>query len=395
MPARVPRGAPILISGWTVDSSKNAGAVAVCALVNRVVPFTARVGIARGDLRIDGVEDEFLGFQVVIPTSSFEPGGHEVRIFALSDDGHWYEAAQVAFDCFVAAYPSGVEKLSRSVQLHIDHPIDTSTGRSVGPGEAHRQKGFAIFTGWAFDDETRSGVGSVIARDTEGRFWLSDAQVSRPDVASRFPGANPRLGFELAIPTSAFTCGEHELTFLALDHTGRAYANAAFTWKLLIDAAQQSFPETAREVQAEGTAACRLRVAASRDDFDDFRTLRVLPRGNRIERTRGAILKIDGWACSSPGVPAPIVYVEIKSERVAFPPGQVLAESRLRSIDEAEYFAKERPASAFFRVEFSVRGLASGLSSVSILIPSSDRREYQRIHVADIDVAPDTKHGVR
>jgi len=99
-PTVVPHGASLLVSGWTVDPVSNGPSLAVCVLLDRVLPFYPRVGVARGDIKLEHKTDEFVGYQLVLSTSNLGAGPHELRTYALSSDGKWYESALAGFRRF-------------------------------------------------------------------------------------------------------------------------------------------------------------------------------------------------------------------------------------------------------------------------------------------------------
>ena len=97
---RVPRGQPLLVSGWAIDPAQKEPAAAVELVLDRVV-YRTSVRIPRGDVANAHGFRSYLksGFSAELPAAAISPGRHtlEVRI-VLAGGRQSYAAAELRFE---------------------------------------------------------------------------------------------------------------------------------------------------------------------------------------------------------------------------------------------------------------------------------------------------------
>ena len=289
-PAVVPHGAPVLVSGWTVDPATDGPPLAVVVLLDRSRPLPARSGIARGDVMVAHKTDEFVGYQLVVQTGDLEPGAHELRPYSLAADGFWYESEAVGFRLYRKIFP-GTEVHARALRMDLTGAMNINTGKSIPAGTPVRANHWLSFRGWAVDPLTRRGVAAVMVSDAQGRSWSGPANLERPDVHGALQSIDARVGFEVPVPAAAFRRGRHDLQISGFDAAGRGYANAIRATVDII-AADRPFPLTARVNRTPPRHAVQLGTADSAGADPDIKEdapaeTTVLSGGNAVTVSAG------------------------------------------------------------------------------------------------------------
>ena len=384
-PTVVPHGAPLLVSGWTVDPSTDGPPLAVCVLLDRARPLDARIGIARGDIMLEHKTEEFVGYQIVVGTDDLGPGAHELRTYALSADGLWYESAAVGFRLYRRAFPEK-EARARGLQMFLERAIDIGAGTEVPPGTPIRANRWMLFCGWTFDHVLRSGAATIAAFDDAGRMWSGPSTIERPDVRAAKHASDDRLGFEIAIPAAVFERGPHRLRFVAYDEAGRRYANSLEA-PIEIIAAERPFPLTARALSTPPACASQLRQVTASDDEDACVTIarQTLPARTPVVVDRDAQLIVEGWALDETAVAAEEVFIELAASGIHIPPQRLATECALRQ--RANGIEKAPPVdNAWFRFTFRTAGLQQADYDLALVVVQPGRRSYARVALATLRV---------
>jgi hypothetical protein len=379
-PTVVPLGAPLLVSGWTVDPVTAGPPIAVCVLVDRALPLDARTGIARGDIMAKHQTDEFVGYQLVVSTGELCSGAHELRTFALGADGFWYESAVAGFRVFQhhRALPRG-GVLPRALRMLLHDPRDISAQIDLKPGTPIRAERWLLLQGWTYDEALRCGAASIVATDERGRSWSGPANIEQPAAREALNAAGDRLGFEIAIPAAVFGIGRHRLDIAGFDAAGRRYANTVQTTFDII-AAARPFPLTARETSMP------LAFAAQLCETPDLR--RPLPARDPVFVERRAQLAIEGWALDETGAAADEVFVELTPRGVYVPPQRIPAACAFRH-NAADVVDADSPPldNAWFRLAFSPAELPAPDYELALVVVQPGRRSYSRIPLAMLRLA--------
>jgi hypothetical protein len=377
-PTVVPHGAPLLVSGWTVDPSTDGPPLAVCVLLDRARPLDARIGIARGDIMLKHKTEEFVGYQIVVGTDDLAPGAHELRTYALSADGFWYESAAAGFRLYRRALPEK-EALTRGLQIFLERVIDIGAETEVPPETPIRANRWMLFCGWTFDHVLRGGAATIAAFDDAGRMWSGPSTIERPDVRVAKHASDDRLGFEIAIPAAVFERGPHRLRFVAYDDAGRRYANSLEA-PIEIITAGRPFPLTARALPAPPVCAAQLRqVMASTS------SRQALPALPPVEVDGDAQLVVEGWALDNTGAAAEEVFIELAASGIHIPPQRLAAQCALR--ESVKEIADEPPVdNAWFRFTFQAAALQQGDYDLALIVVQPGRRSYARVALATLRV---------
>src|SRR3984893_4867980 len=131
---RVPKGAPLVVSGWAVDPSSDEPPAAVAIVIDDGPPSPAESGLDRSDLRAElgpGTPQD-IGFRAVVPIEHLAPGGHAVHVYVLGADGAWYDAAERSFWVYASVKP-GLEIRAGSTRVSIEHVEDVPIVGPRGP----------------------------------------------------------------------------------------------------------------------------------------------------------------------------------------------------------------------------------------------------------------------
>ena len=377
-PTTVPHGAPLLVSGWTVDPSTDGPALAVCVLLDGVRPLDAQIGIARGDIMLEHKTEEFVGYQIVVGTDDLGPGAHELRTYALSADGFWYESAAAGFRLYRRAFPEK-ETLSRGLQMFLDRVVVIGAETEVPSDTPIRANRWMLFQGWAFDNVSRGGAATIAAFDDAGRMWSGPSTIERPDVRASKHASDDRLGFEIAIPAAVFERGPHRLRFIGYDEAGRRYANSLEA-PIEIITAERPFPLTARALPAPPVCAAQLRQVTESTSFRQ-----TLPARTLVEVDGDAELIVEGWALDKTGAAAEEVFIELAASGIHIPPQRLATECALRAC--AEDIADAPPVdNAWFRFTFRTAGLQPADYDLALVVVQPGRQSYARVALATLRV---------
>jgi hypothetical protein len=384
-PTIVPHGAPVLVSGWTVDPATHDTPLAVCLLVDRVRPLEARIGIARGDIMQKEQTGEFVGFQTVVETTDLGTGPHELRSYALAADGYWYEAASVGFRVYRRAYPVK-ERLNQGLRMLLERTILIGPGTEVSPTTPIRANHWVCFQGWMLDSHSGGGAATVAAFDETGRMWSGPSNLERPDVRADQQAASDRLGFEVTIPAAVLEPGRHIIRITGHDEMGRSYANSIET-AIDIIAAERPFPLVARALAAELRHAAQLRVTQLGIDGEPVtQATQTLPARDPIVKDDEAGLVIEGWALDQAGKAAEEVFVELAMAGVHIPPQRIAAECALR--EPVPALADSAPVgNAWFRFAFRTDELPPALYEIALVVVEPGRRSFARSVLAKLNLA--------
>jgi hypothetical protein len=398
-PTVVSHGAPVLISGWTVDPATDAAPAAVAVLVDRTRLLDARIGIARGDIMTEHATDEFVGFQLSVDTSDLGSGSHEVRVYALGSDGFWYEAAAAGFRLYHDVVPAK-DGLNRPLRMALDGRIDLQTGRHLRKGEPVPANHSVLFQGWTYDERIGRGAGRIAAVDEDGRHWSGPSDVERPDVAGAMLSGESRLGFEVIVPAAVFGRGRHRLDIIGYDEGGHRYSNELhFTLDVISE--ELPFPLTARRSDRQPKFGARIRVVRERcDDAPSKQTReRVSDNGDReltvatfalpasttirVEPTHE--IRIEGWALDADGNAADDVYLEVLPLWTIVPP------QRLRADCGWPRSPHRTPVGggidgSHFTATVSADDIWGGPCELAIVVVAPDRCSYTRVPMATVIV---------
>ncbi len=386
-PTIVPHGAVLLVSGWTVDPATAGPPVAVCVLLDRVRPFYARTGIARGDVMLEHKTDEFVGYQLQVPTVDLGSGAHELRTYALAADGKWYESALAGFRLFYhhsTVHGKGV--LSRPLRMHVDPPRDLATGVHITEGTPIHANRWIQLHGWAFDKELSGGAETMVATAEDGRTWSGPANIEHPSASASLGSKDARVGFEVTLPAAVFGRGRHRVQLTALDSEGRRYPNSTEA-EFDVISALRPFPLTAREARSVPRYAARLRAVPDDKDADYPESTRVywaLPAAEPIVVSPPEQLIIEGWAIDESGAAADEVFIELIATWVAIPPHRHPALSA-----RGKPVAGIAPApleNAWFRFAFGLPTLPGAVYELALVVVQPGRRSFSRVPLATLVV---------
>ncbi|MDB5072054.1 MAG: hypothetical protein JWM87_3165 [Candidatus Eremiobacteraeota bacterium] len=384
---RVPAGAPLIVTGWALDRRRRGAATAVVVVLDRTRPYAAQTGFSRYDVTAslsEPARDERIGFRAIIPTDVLPAGGHEIRAYALLDDGAWYDAGRYGFSVYEPVRP-GLEPSARAVRVHVDQVVDLdATGGIVAFDGAVPLGRYAMLTGWAFDRTLNTGPASVYATDDRGNRWSAPCEIARPDIKAAMGTADERLGFELLIPARALGRGRHAVHIGAADHDGRP-TGTPIEATLDVAAELRAFPWFATELECESAAAARLTVEPA--DGDDGSTS-ALTGENVIDVPRGAPVTVDGWALTSAGLPATGVYVELSLPGVGDNPHRHPAIAGFRRDDSPRRLTAPPVADAWFSCRLGTEALPARRHRLDLLVAESGQRLVARRTLGYVNVLP-------
>jgi hypothetical protein len=386
-PTVVPHGAVLLVSGWTVDPVTNGSPLATCVLLDRALPLAARTGIARGDIMLAHKTEEFVGYQLVVPTGNLGSGAHELRTYALSVDGCWYESAVAGFRLFhhhSAMHGKGT--VARELIMSVEIPTDLATGVPVAPETPIHADRSLRLRGWAFDQARGIGAETIVATDENGRTWSGPATVEDPIARETLGAGDERLGFEITIPAALFGRGRHRLQLSGLDATGRRYANSL---KVQFDviSATRPFPLTARVARTSPPFAAHFRVVRDALGAHDLRPIRFqadLPCETVIVVSPNDQLVVEGWAIDESGAGADEVFIELTPTWLGLPPHRHPTECAQRKVVDGLSAAPVEDA--WFRFMFGLPELSNASYAIALVVVQPGRRTYSRVPLANIKV---------
>jgi hypothetical protein len=374
-PMRVPLGAPLVVGGWAADPGSAEPPLAVSVVLDGARPHPAESGLSRGDIAaLHPNTPELVGFRAVVPTAGLQPGGHEVRAYALAADGAWYEAAYRPF--WLAATPLlELAPTPRRVRIGIEQIIDLAPDGALLGFDAPVACGrFALLTGWAIDPATRNGVAGVIAFDPQGRPWSAPCDIVRPDLRGALDAVGDRLGFEMAIPTDALGRGRHRLRLTGYDAEGRLF-DGRFEATLDVAGPPRPFPAFPRLHRTEAPAAAVLVVLGD----DGTRGPPSQARG-RFAATleRGVTALVEGWALDVRGAGAGTVFVELAPPEGGVPPHRFASLAGYRRDEPAPRVPKPPVGDAWFSARIDTTHLPRRAYELALAVVDEDRRAYAR-----------------
>jgi hypothetical protein len=386
-PTVVPHGAPLLVSGWTVDPATGEAPQAVCILLDGGRALKPQTGIPRTALMQTDDTPEFVGYGLVLPTRDLQTGPHELRTYALGADGSWYESASVGFRLFDHHRAlSEDEALMQELRMFLDIPLNASTGLAIPTGTPVRANHWVLFRGYTFDQAIGRGAETIVASDEEGRTWSGPANIEDEAARAALTAPDARVGFEVAIPAAIFGRGRHNLRFTGLDAAGRRYANfIEGTFDVI--GAERPFPLTARVASFMPPFAAHVRVVGDALDVDDLGPTRlraVLPADAPIVLAPRARLVIEGWALDESGNAADEVYLELTATWVDLPPRRFPAQSaRGTSVEDIS----EAPVdNAWFRCTFDTPADPNAVYELALVVVQPGRCSYSRASVAMLQI---------
>lgn len=371
-PTFVPRGAPLLVSGWNVDPATGGRPQAVSVLLDRARALDVRDGRSRHDIMAAHGTDEFVGYQLVVATDALGTGAHELRAFALSVDGSWYESDAIGFWVFLHDHAELAQgNLSRKLEMFLEPPIDPLTGRNITPGTPIHANHWIAFRGWTLDETARRSAETIVVTGADERTWcgpakLLDAAPSGADDGHR--------GFEVVVPAAVLGRGRHRLRFSALDETGRPYPNSV-EGTVDIIGPKRPFPLTARQGRSSPPYAARFYAVEAPTDITE------LPSVEPIVVTPGAFV-MEGWVIDESGEATDDVFGELTATWVDLPPHRLPADgARRKPIDGIPPAPVD---DAWFYCPFSIPALQSGVYVLALLVVQRGRRSYSRVPLATL-----------
>jgi hypothetical protein len=361
-----------------VDPVSNGPSLAVCVLLDRVLPFYPRVGVARGDIKLEHKTDEFVGYQLVLSTSNLGAGPHELRTYALSSDGKWYESALAGFRLFRhhRAMPRN-GALERSLRMSPEVPRDFEARLAIPLGTPIYANRWIVLRGWAIDEQLGIGAETIVATDESGRSWSGPANIEDPVARDASGATDWRLGFEVVFPAAVFGRGRHRVQLTGLDASGYRYANfvnVAFD----VISALRPFPLVARIARSATPDAARLRVVEDARDVLETK----LPTPTGIVLSAGGRVIVEGWALDETGAAADETFIELNAAWVDLPP------SRHPALCARERTVGAMPAApvdnAWFSATFDMPALPGAHYELALVVVQPGRRSYSRVRLASL-----------
>lgn len=385
-PNRISAGAPLAVRGWAVVGEAGAEAVpeAVVIVLDGSRACRAAGGISRRDVAPEAERlPERVGYEAVIATDVLLPGGHELRAYAATPDGAWYEVGYAPF--WICAVPLfELPRATGNVTVRIEQVIDMAAdGRLLGFDEPVALGRFALLTGWAVDRTSGHRVGGVVAADARGGRWIAPCDVVRADLRGILGAEDDRVGFEIVVPTEALGRGRHRVSVTAFVDDGRLYGRGI---DATIDVAgsQRSLPGFVRVRPDRVRGAAALHAATS-DDDDAISA--VLGEGKTCRVERGATARIDGWALERDGRGAESVVVELAPRGFVVAPHRFPALAGVRAPRSAPKLPEPPAADAWFRTRFGTATLPPGEYAVTAVVVERDRRTCARLELGVLAIA--------
>jgi hypothetical protein len=374
---RVPKGAPLLVSGWALDPTSDEPPAAVAVVIDNGLASPAETRLDRSDLRTElgPRTPRDVGFRAVVPIESITPGGHEIRVYVLGADGAWYDAAQRSFWVYASVKP-GLGVRAGSARVSVEHVEDVPIVGPRGPLDGVVPLGdFAFMTGWAIDHDGGRPPAGVCAIDEAGRTWSAPCDVPRPDVRAALAAATEYLGFEISIPTEARSRGPNRFKVQAFDADGRRYgrpSDAAFE----VAAEMRPFPRFARLTDDRVESAVLL---------TGIEHPTLLGPHVTVEWERGEVWSLEGWA-RVVGEPSAQIFLELH------PPGAVMLPLRYQAISgfQPKRALRELPRppgdDAWFQCAIDTSDLTPGTYALRVAVVRAGRRFYARGELGSVRV---------
>jgi hypothetical protein len=382
---RVPKAAPLVVSGWAIDPTSAERPRAVMLVVDDGLQHAAETGFDRTDVRAElGPETpNEIGFRAIVPLENIAPGSHGIRAFVLGADGAWYDAAHESFYVYEGVN-AGLAPGSGKSRIFVDNIIDVAPNARRGPVDAAVRLGnFALVTGWAVDVTSRQPPAGVCAIDERGRIWSAPCDLSRPDVRTAIGAASDTLGFEIIIATEELGRGRHRLKVTAYDGAGRQFGRSH---EVFFDVAAEArpFPGFARLSGDPIATAVRLTVAEQT----------FVPTPSKVVTCRrGDVLLLEGWAVVGDDLPAQ-VFLELHPRGVVIPPLRYQAVSGFRRKSDSRDLPPPPSDDAWFQYALDTSSVAAGAYTLYLAAVKPGRCFYARGELGTVLVgAPDVSAG--
>jgi hypothetical protein len=380
-PSTVPRGAPLLLSGWAFDPHARTAARDVFLVLDGVQQLAVTVRYERADVAA-AAPGERAGYRALV-ADDLPPGGHELRAYARDAAGRCYEAGYRPFWIYEPAQLGGTETARGEIRMRVEQIVEAGgpsafmSSGAIGCGEP------ALVVGWAVDAAHSTGPAGVAVVDASGRVWSGAVRTPRPDLQAVLKTRDDRLGFEIVVPTDVLGRGLHALRVTPYDGAGRPYA-ATCTAELNIGGPLRRFPFTSRDDTGVPRAAAML---GRRDDENDDAPERALTAARPVAVERGTTISIEGWAIAPDGSAADDVFVEIAHEGGG-PPHRHVALAGYRRVKSLRRAVLAAPPhdDAWFMCPFGTLELAPGRHAVTVAVAAHDRRTVSRALVGALDV---------
>jgi hypothetical protein len=357
-PNRIPRGAPVTVSGW-------AGAPAPAA---RRAPEVLLVvdGSRAYRARADGKR-----FSAVVFTAELAAGGHEVRAYAL-DGARAYEAAYRPFWVYELA-PDAPAPQPGAIRLGLE-PVTalTAGGAVLSTGAPVRGNDIVLISGWAVDGRTGAAPLGATASDAGGRRWSAPFDVPRPDIRAARGASADRLGFEIAVPAAALGRGRHALRVAAYGADG-VFAAGATELTVDVAGAVVRFPAFARERREPAAVAAALPRAAV---------------------AAGETVVFEGWALDPDGRGgAGEVFVELCKANVSVPVHRLPATAGYRRDQPPPDLPAPPVADGWFDCALDSAVLRDREYEVVAVVVAADRMSCARRPLGTLRIGPSRRRS--
>ena len=386
-PARIPLGAPMTLSGWAVDPNGDLPAEVVAVSINATFVFAAETGFGRYDVKalLGERTPEKIGFRALVPTDMLLPGNHELRAYALSADGVWYQAAYRPFSVHRPMRPE-MTISSHRVAVHVDTVDEVTADGKRGPLAAIVPSGhFVSINGWAVDHETKRAPAGICAVDDVSGRWNACCDVVRADARAASGATDERLGFEILIPADALGRGRHVLSMCAFDRDGRRFSGSAEA-KVEIAAPMREFPGFASKMKQDARAAAVLQIG-------DRETPIVMRVGRTIEIEPAETIVIEGWAVASEDTAPGQIILELEPLGITVPPLRYHPISGYHRAKPQMRLAPPLREDSWFYYELDPSNLAAQTYALNVAVISGDGCGYARGQLGTLRVVEDESTG--
>lgn len=388
--ARVPQGAPLVVSGWAVDPSSADPPQAVAIVVDRARVHHAEAGLDRTDVRaLLGPETaRDIGFRATVRIDDLLPGNHELRAYVLGADGTWYEAAYTPFSVYASVQPA-LDVASGRSRIVVDSVSDVSLdGKGRGPSDGIVARGhLALLAGWALNLETKTAPVGVCAMDGDGNAWSASCDLARPDVRASAGAAAEYLGFELLVLTEQMRLGSQVLSLHAFDANGRRYGSALEV-ELDVSAPMEAFPGFAPLVDGTVTASVVAERGSRVEELDGTRAL---------TRAVGDFVPIEGWAFGNPtvGWRGEQLYLELQPEDLVMPPMRYQPRYGYTVKRPRKELRTPPHANGWFAYRLDTANLVPGSYAMRLALVARDRCSYRTIPLGTLRMTQPSSSGTR
>jgi hypothetical protein len=308
---RVPAGAPLIVSGWAVDTRSDQPPKQVAIVLDSSLIFAAETGFYRPDIAtlLGSGTPADVGFRALIQTGALAAGVHDLRLCLLGEGDIWYSSAHFQFGVYGSLQPH-LGPARGTARVVIDGVVAGQNGgvRHGVPSDAKHPvaalRDVATIRGWGIDLERHNSPYGVCAVDESGNRWNSLFDVSRTDVRAQTNAGTDLLGFEIAIPTEALGRGTHRLSVQAFDGLGRATGEAD---TIVFDVICEMTRYTALAQLTSDAVICAA-VAQTADVVEPLSPARV------FTCARGDVIDIAGWAyaCNADATPREAAQVMLE-----------------------------------------------------------------------------------